>query len=208
MGSVSPIKRVSDEFIPLASPCVRNKPAGPAVVDGAEPEYEDVRSQLGQFIPRLRRFAQVLTRSQADADDLVQSTLERALMCLEQWERGTRLDSWLYRIAQNLWIDQRRAARLRGTTESADAAMQLIGEDGRELNERHLMIRDAIRALAALPEDQQAVLALVSIEGLPYSEAAKVLGIPIGTVMSRLARGRRAIAARVLGTPLDRHVRA
>jgi RNA polymerase sigma-70 factor, ECF subfamily len=205
---VSPIKRVSDEFIPLPLSCVGNKPPAPAVVGGAEPEYKDLRSQLGQFTPRLRRFALALTRSQADADDLVQSTFERALMCLEQWQRGTRLDSWLYRIAQNLWIDQRRAARLRGTTESADAAMQLIGEDGRELNERRLMIREAMYALASLPEDQQAVLALVSIEGLRYSEAAKVLGIPIGTVMSRLARGRRAIAARVLGTPLDRHVRA
>jgi RNA polymerase sigma-70 factor, ECF subfamily len=172
-----------------------------------DPGYEDLRQQLGDFTPRLRRFALALTRSPADADDLVQSTLERALAYLRQWERGTRLDSWLYRIAQNLWIDQRRAARLRGPIESADAAMQLTGEDGRELNERQLMIRDAMRAMAALPEDQQAVLALVSIEGLPYAEAAKVLGVPIGTVMSRLARARRAIAAQVLGVPPDRRAR-
>jgi RNA polymerase sigma-70 factor, ECF subfamily len=174
----------------------------------ADSNYDDLRKQLGQFIPRLRRFALALTRSHDDADDLVQSTLERALTCLQQWERGTRLDSWLYRIAQNLWIDQRRVARLRGSTEGADAAMQLTGEDGRELNERQLMIRDAMRAMAALPEDQQAVLALVSIEGLSYEEAAKVLGIPIGTVMSRLARARRAVAAHVLGKPIDRRVRA
>jgi RNA polymerase sigma-70 factor (ECF subfamily) len=173
-----------------------------------EPKSDDPRKLLGQFTPRLRRFAQTLTRSQADADDLVQSTFERALVCLEQWEPGTRLDSWLYRIAQNLWIDQRRAAQLRGPFEGADAAMQLMGEDGRELSERQLMIRDAMRALAELPEDQQAVLALVSIEGLPYGEAAKVLGIPIGTVMSRLARARRAIAARVLGSPIDGSGRA
>jgi RNA polymerase sigma-70 factor (ECF subfamily) len=170
----------------------------------AELEFGDLRRQLGQLTPRLRRFARALTRSQADADDLVQSTFERALSSMEQWERGTRLDSWLYRIAQNLWIDQRRAARLRGLTESADSIMQLIGEDGRELNERQLMIQDAMRALAALPQEQQAVLALVCVEGLPYSEAARVLDIPIGTVMSRLARGRRAIAARVLGRPADR----
>src|SRR5687767_10061101 len=176
-------------------------------MNGAEPKYGDLGMQLGQFAPRLRRFALALTRSPTDADDLVQSALERALTCLQQWERGTRLDSWLYRITQNLWIDQRRAAQLRGSTESADAAMELIGEDGREHNERQLMIRDAMRAMAALPEDQQAVLALVSIEGLPYGEAAKVLGVPIGTVMSRLARARRAIAARVLGTPVDRHAR-
>jgi RNA polymerase sigma-70 factor, ECF subfamily len=177
-------------------------------VNPAGPEFEALRRRLGDFTPRLRRFALALTRSDADADDLVQSTFERALTCLQQWQRGTRLDSWLFRIAQNLWIDQRRAARLRGPTESADAAMQLPGEDGRDLNERQLMVRDAMRALARLPEDQQAVLALVSIEGLPYAEAAQILGVPIGTVMSRLARARRAIAAHVLGVPLDRRVRS
>jgi RNA polymerase sigma-70 factor, ECF subfamily len=177
------------------------------VVNGTESTSDDVRTQLGQFTPRLRRFALTLTRSQVDADDLVQSTLERALAYLQQWEPETRLDSWLYRIAQNLWIDQRRKARRRGPSEDADA-MVLTGEDGRESNERQLMVRDAIRALASLPEEQQSVLALVSIEGLSYAEAAKVLDVPIGTVMSRLARARRAIAAEVLGTPLDRGVRA
>lgn len=177
------------------------------VVNGTEATSGDVRQQLGQFTPRLRRFALTLTRSQIDADDLVQSTFERALAYLEQWEPGTRLDSWLYRIAQNLWIDQRRRARSHGPTESADE-MLLTGEDGREINERQLMVRDAIRALASLPEEQQVVVALVSIEGLSYGEAANVLNVPIGTVMSRLARGRRAIAAQVLGIPLDRRVRA
>jgi RNA polymerase sigma-70 factor (ECF subfamily) len=176
-------------------------------VSGTDPTYAEVREQLGQFTPRLRRFALTLTRSQVDADDLVQSTFERALAYLPQWQRGTRLDSWLYRIAQNLWIDQRRRARPRESTESDDA-MQLIGEDGRETHERRLMVRDAIRALGSLPDDQQAVLALVSIEGLSYGEAAKVLNVPIGTVMSRLARARRAIAAHVLGTPSDRRARA
>lgn len=169
--------------------------------------YEDVRQQLGQFTPRLRRFALTLTRSQFDADDLVQSTLERALAYAERWEPGTRLDSWLYRIAQNLWIDQRRRARQCGSTESTDD-MMLTGEDGRESNERQLMVRDAIRALASLPEEQQAVVALVSIEGLSYAEAARVLEIPIGTVMSRLARARRAIAAQVLGAPAHHRARA
>src|SRR6185503_16413123 len=104
-------------------------------MNSTESTYEDLREQLAQFTPRLRRFALTLTRSQVDADDLVQSTFERALACLQQWERGTRLDSWLYRIAQNQWIDQRRRTRLCGTTESADA-MVLTGEDGRETHER------------------------------------------------------------------------
>lgn len=171
-----------------------------------ESKSGDVREQLVQFTPRLRRFALTLTRSQVDADDLVQSTLERALVSVQQWQPGTRLDSWLYRIAQNLWIDQRRRARVRGTTESLDP-MMLTGDDGREVTERQLMVRDAIRALSSLPEDQQTVLALVSIEGLSYDEAAKVLDVPIGTVMSRLARARRGIAALVLGTPQDRRLR-
>lgn len=177
-------------------------------MNSTDPAYDDVRKQLAEFIPRLRRFALTLTHSQVDADDLAQSTLERALGSLQQWERGTRLDSWLYRIAQNLWIDQRRAARLRGTTESADAAMVLTGEDGRETNERQLMVRDAVRAFGSLPEEQQAVLALVSIEGMSYAEVAKILNVPLGTVMSRLARARKAIAAQVLGSPANRRVRA
>jgi RNA polymerase sigma-70 factor (ECF subfamily) len=177
-------------------------------VNTTEPTYGEVRTQLTEFIPRLRRFALTLTRSQVDADDLTQSTLERALACSQQWEPGTRLDSWLYRIAQNLWINQRRTAQLRGPNESADAAMTLTGEDGRDINERQLMVRDAIRALASLPAEQQTVVALVSIDGMSYEDAAKVLNVPIGTVMSRLARARRAIAARVLGTPLDRPRRA
>jgi RNA polymerase sigma-70 factor (ECF subfamily) len=173
-------------------------------VNGAEATCDEVRQQLARFIPRLRRFALTLTRSEADADDLAQSTLVRALACSQQWEPGTRLDSWLYRIAQNLWLDQRRAARLLGPPESAEAAMPLPGEDGREIAERELMVREAISALSSLPTEQQAVLALVSIEGLSYAEAAKVLNVPIGTVMSRLARARRAIAAHVLGTPVGR----
>jgi RNA polymerase sigma-70 factor, ECF subfamily len=175
-------------------------------VNGKESACDGVRDQLAQFIPRLRRFALTLTRSQVDADDLVQSTLERALVYLPQWERGTRLDSWLYRIAQNLWIDQTRKARRRASIEGDDP-MLLTGEDGRETHERELMVRDAMQALGTLPEEQQVVLALVSIEGLSYEDAAKVLNVPRGTVMSRLARARRAIAARVLGTPSDRRMR-
>src|SRR5687767_14217680 len=87
------------------------------------------REQLTRFLPRLRRFAFTLTRSHCDADDLVQNTLEKALTRLDQWQPGSRLDSWLYRIAQNLWIDQRRAERGRGATVDLDAVKALAGED-------------------------------------------------------------------------------
>lgn len=158
-------------------------------------------AQLVALLPRLRRFAYGLTRSQADADDLVQTALERALTRVEQWEPGTRLDSWLYRILQNLWLDQRRAAKRQPEQAGEAELFEVAGEDGRETHERELLVEDTQRALAALPDEQRVVVELVSIEGLPYAEAAAALGVPIGTVMSRLARARRAIAAAVEGGP-------
>lgn len=157
----------------------------------------DFRSQLVDLMPRLRRFAACLTGSAADADDLVQSTLERALEKLDQWRPGSRLDSWLYRIAQNLWIDQVRSARTRGTAVDVEALENLAGSDGRLTNEQQLTMRDTRRAMAELPEEQRAVLMLVAVEDMSYADAAQVLGIPIGTVMSRLSRARRALVERL-----------
>jgi RNA polymerase sigma-70 factor (ECF subfamily) len=157
----------------------------------------DFRSQLVELMPRLRRFALGLTGSSADADDLVQSTLERALAKLDQWQPGTRLDSWLYRIAQNLWIDQVRTQRTRGTAVDVEALEGVAGSDGRVTNEQRLTVRDTRRALAGLPDEQRAVLLLVAVEDLSYAEAARVLDVPIGTVMSRLSRARRALAEKL-----------
>jgi len=159
----------------------------------------DFATRITDLLPRLRRFAYGLTRSRADADDLVQAALERALTRLDQWEPGTRLDSWLYRIVQNLWIDERRARQRRGVEVGAEEAPEIVGEDGRVTAERRLLIEDTHRAVEALPDEQRAVLVLVSIEGVPYAEAAKILDVPIGTVMSRLARARRAVTAAVMG---------
>lgn len=157
----------------------------------------DFRRELVALMPRLRRFARGLTGSPADADDLVQAALERALERFDQWQPGTRLDSWLYRIAQNLWIDQIRSARSRGTAVDAEALEEAQGSDGRDVAEQQLTLRDAERALAELPPEQRDVLMLVTVEEMSYAEAASVLEIPIGTVMSRLARARRALAARM-----------
>lgn len=148
-------------------------------------------------MPRLRRFAHGLTGSAADADDLVQCTLERALEKLSQWQPGTRLDSWLYRIAQNLWIDQIRSARTRGTAVDVEALDSVAGSDGRVTTEQQLTLRDTRRALAELPDEQRAVLMLVAVEDMSYAEAAKVLDVPVGTIMSRLSRARRALAERL-----------
>ena len=127
------------------------------------------------------------------AEDLLQSAIERALRNWGTFQSGRRLDSWMFKIMQNHWIDTRRA--------DANAAAQSVddidppGEDGRELVEARDEVRAARVAFAALPEDQRTVLALVAIEDLSYAEAADALNVPIGTVMSRLSRARAAMSA-------------
>lgn len=162
---------------------------------------ENVRSQMIEFLPRLRRFAYALTRNLDLADDLVQDTCERALARADQWQPGTRLDSWMYRIAQNLWFDQGRAAKVRGVVSDLDAIAELQGSDGREITESRLTLASVFQSLGRLPQDQQVLVALVCVDGLSYKEAADTLDLPIGTVMSRLARARQAIAAAMTDTP-------
>ena len=162
---------------------------------------ENVRSQMIEFLPRLRRFAYALTRNLDLADDLVQDTCERALARADQWQPGTRLDSWMYRIAQNLWFDQGRAAKVRGEVSDLDAIAELQGSDGRQVTESRLTLASVFQSLERLPQDQQVLVALVCVDGLSYKEAAETLELPIGTVMSRLARARQAIAAAMTDTP-------
>jgi RNA polymerase sigma-70 factor (ECF subfamily) len=152
-----------------------------------------------KHLPRLRRFAFALTGHRADADDLVQDTVERALRHLAQWEPGTRLDSWMYRIAQNLWIDRLRSRRTRGSSYSLDNAVQIVGADGVRIAESNLLFEKTMQAFQQLPEDQRSVAALILIEGVSYNDAASILGVPIGTVTSRLSRAREFLAERVLG---------
>lgn len=155
---------------------------------------QELRAELVGLLPRLRRFAYGLTGSLDDGDDLVQGACERALRRLDQFQPGTRLDSWMYRIVQNLWIDQLRArqARPEGGMEPADLAALAVSDGERELN-GHVAMAAVQRAVGELSEDQRAVLMLVCVEGFSYSAAAQVLNIPLGTVMSRLARARLAV---------------
>ena len=95
---------------------------------------DDLRLQIVEFLPRLRRFSHALTGDRDKGDDLVQETCARALSRAEQWKPGTRLDSWMFRIAQNLWLDQRRAHKVRGNTVDIDEAYDLPGDDGRAVN--------------------------------------------------------------------------
>jgi RNA polymerase sigma-70 factor, ECF subfamily len=153
------------------------------------------RDQLVALLPRLRRFCMALTRSAEAGDDLAQSTIERALSRINQWHEGTRLDSWMFRIAQNINIDQARAQKTRGVSVDIDELASVSGEDGRDVVESRNALAKAQAAMAKLPDDQRMLIALVAIDGQSYKDAAAILDIPIGTVMSRLARARTAIAA-------------
>jgi RNA polymerase sigma-70 factor (ECF subfamily) len=162
-------------------------------------QSSEVRAELMRLIPRLRRFALAMTGSRADADDLVQDALERALRRLDQWRPGTRLDSWVFRITQNVWIDQTRARRARERVVESDPDADAPGVDGRAGVHARLTLVEALEALAAMPEEWRSVIVLVLIEGFTYREAAGILGVPEGTVTSRLVRARAALEARVLG---------
>jgi RNA polymerase sigma-70 factor (ECF subfamily) len=160
----------------------------------------DLNDRIVELLPRLRRFALTLTRHEDDGDDLVQATVERALTRLERWTPDTRLDSWLFKIMQNLWIDQMRAQRSRGGLPAElDAADQVGGSDGRHVTGVRRELQATLEAVLRLPDEQRAVIGLVLIEGLPYREAAEILNVPIGTVMSRLSRARAALELAVEG---------
>jgi RNA polymerase sigma factor (sigma-70 family) len=148
---------------------------------------------LAQLLPRLRRFAHALSRNAADADDLTQATVERALRSREQWQPGTRLDSWLYRIMRNLWIDTARARTRKDRYEAPEDEAAMAGHDPREAIEASLEVGRAIAAMERLPDEQREIVALILIEGFGYREVSEMLDLPIGTVSSRLVRGRIAL---------------
>lgn len=155
-------------------------------------EHRQFRSDLAKLLPQLRRFALALARTRHDADDLVQSTVERAMLRAEQWTPGTRLDSWVYRVMQNLWIDQKRGSARRETA-PIDEALDISGEDGREITEQKIMAERAKRAFDQLSPELRATAVLVILNGLSYAEASATLGVPVGTVMSRVSRSRVAL---------------
>lgn len=159
----------------------------------------DPQQQLVVLLPRLRRFACALTGSPDEADDVVQTACERALARLDQWQPGTRFDSWMFRIIQNLWIDRARARRVRGEESGVDALENMPAPAAGNAAEGHILLRRTEEAIAELPDDQRVVLAMVSIDGLSYREAATALELPIGTIMSRLARARRRLHEKVYG---------
>ena len=149
-----------------------------------------------ELIPRLRRYARALTGDHAAADDLVQDTLERAWAKLHLYRRGTDLRAWLFTVMHNVYVNQLRAAR---PVAQLDEDMPELSQPGRESD--GLELRDLDLAIRRLPPDQREVLLLVVLEDMSYDEAAGTLGIPIGTVMSRLSRAREKLRALMEGLP-------
>jgi len=159
----------------------------------------ETRQQLIALLPRLRRFAYSLTGNLDEADDLIQAACERALRHLDQWQEGTELDRWMFKIIRNLRIDNLRSQQLRGESVDPHTVPEISGGNDDRLVEAQQTLEKVNQAMAALPEEQRMVLTLVSVDGLSYREAAAILEIPVGTVMSRLARARRQLYARVHG---------
>jgi len=145
------------------------------------------------LLPRLRRFAAGLARDPADGDDLCQATVMRALEKRDLWVPGTRLDSWLYRMMRNIWIDESRARTRRGETFVAEDAGLSVGGSGGQEEAIELSVID--RGLRTLPDEQREAVLLVMVEGYSYKEAAGIVGCPVGTLNSRLVRGRDALLA-------------
>jgi RNA polymerase sigma-70 factor (ECF subfamily) len=150
----------------------------------------DTDDQLRELLPRLRRFARWLTRDANNADDLVQSTLERALSRWESRRDDTALRAWLFTIAYRLFLDgkrraQRYASMLRFLHHGSEGEQPSV--------EREVMAQSALQALERLPDEQRHLLLWVSVEGLSYREVAQLLDVPMGTVMSRLSRARAAL---------------
>ena len=151
------------------------------------------RREMLALLPRLRRFAYGLTGSVDEGDDLVQATCERAIRHIDTWQPGTRLDSWMYRIARNLFLNQIRANKVRGQHLEVAELDRHASVDGARAAEAHVTLNAVRRFAARLPEEQRSIMLLVCVEGLSYKEVSETLDLPMGTVTSRLARARLAL---------------
>lgn len=163
---------------------------------------DDVRRRIIAFLPRLRRFCRGLTGGDpVSGDDLLQATVERALVRIELWQPGTSLENWIFKMASNLHIDQVRKERTRGIVVDIDEASELPGDDALERLEFRSEL-DAVRSgFAAMSADLRQVMTTVVLDGQSYKDAAESLGVPIGTVMSRLSRARQFLDAHVRRSP-------
>lgn len=151
----------------------------------------DTQRDIEAEIPRLRRYARALTRDAVTADDLVQDCLTRALGKLHLWQDGSDLRAWLFTILHNQYVNHVRRAVREGAAVGFNESEPLLSRAPQQ--GKRLELRDLERALAKLPEEQRSVVLLVGLEGMRYEEVAAVLGVPVGTIRSRLSRGREAL---------------
>jgi RNA polymerase sigma-70 factor (ECF subfamily) len=158
---------------------------------------DQLREQIVDLLPRLRRFARTLAREPHDADDLVQIAVERALARSEQLRPDSRLSSWMFGILRNAWIDETRTRGRRNRIFAPEELGENVGDAASGSPAEALSVQDA---MARLPDEQRMAVALVLVEGLSYKEAAEIMGVPIGTLTSRLARGREALQAMLADT--------
>lgn len=170
---------------------------GISEVGGSPANDGELRRALLPILPRLRRFCLSLAGSVDRGDDLAQAAIARALAAERRFEPGTRLDSWMFRIARNLHIDNQRRLKTRGAEMDVDMVAELAGDDGRAIVEGRSDLDRVRAAFETLPEEQRVMMNLIIVDGRSYKDAAEMLDIPIGTVMSRLSRARRALAQAV-----------
>ncbi|MCP3675197.1 MAG: RNA polymerase sigma factor [Gammaproteobacteria bacterium] len=161
-----------------------------------------VGDQLIEILPKLRRFACSLAGTISEGDDLLQNAVERALKRQASFDSNRKLESWMYAITKNIWIDELRSRKRRGITVDIDDQYGLQGEDGRVITEQKIMTEKVLKAMNELPERQHLVAYHVLVDGNSYKETATILDIPLGTVMSNLSRARKTLAKKVLGEGL------
>lgn len=163
----------------------------------------EIHKRIEAEIPRLRRYARALVRDVTSADDLVQECLARALSKLGLWREGTNLRAWLFTILHNQYVNNvRRSVRIGTPVEFDHESAHGLSQPANQ--EKCLELRDLDRALGQLPAEQRAVILLAGLEGMPYAEIGAVLRIPVGTVRSRLSRGRLSLR-QLMGVEPDQH---
>ncbi len=168
-------------------------PSGQKVAVVSRTDLDLLIQDIAALLPRMWRFGVALSGSRDTADDLVQATCVRAIERAHQFKRGTRLDSWLFTILSSIWRNQLRAERIRRGEGFVDADNALL-VDGNTVAETKIFLRQVLEEVQRLPEAQRVTIFLVYVEGYKYHEAAEILDIPVGTVMSRLAAARKALS--------------
>ncbi|WP_016956159.1 RNA polymerase sigma factor [Catenovulum agarivorans] len=161
-----------------------------------------MQQQIIRIVPQLRRFAFALTGNHADADDLLQNTIEKLLRQAPEGDEQD-LTKWAFRVCKNLWIDEYRSRKVRSQATSQPELTDNQTVDGEHAIQSEIALNQVNQAMDKLPDDQRSLIALIALEGKSYKEAAAALDLPIGTVMSRLARARSALAEYLKVTPQE-----